>query len=152
MILSVFAKKRFGLYLMWVAAVLALVTLVLGATGHAMTTSTNFGAGQWVTILLGIACVVAAWWLRFDFWPLVPSAFFSVAFGFVLNAGVPVVVDKGEGPRHFTRFVLERNVAVLRKAPADAAEGRKPLDDRFVVISKSDSIFKMTKWSEKRKG
>lgn len=94
MILSVFAKKRFGLYLMWVAAVLALVTLVLGATGHAMTTSTNFGAGQWVTILLGIACVVAAWWLRFDFWPLVPSAFFSVAFGFVLNDGVPVVVDK----------------------------------------------------------
>jgi hypothetical protein len=88
--------KQKGLYyvLQLVASLLALVTLILGATQQAMTTNQNFSTGLMVALAVGIVLVVANLFVDLDFWPLLPSVSFFLGLGMIVNEGLPVVVDK----------------------------------------------------------
>lgn len=88
-------KKR-GLYYFFllVASVLALVTVILGATQKAMTTNYNFSLPLIVVMVVGIIVVVINLFLDLDFLPLLASVLYSVGFGMIIDQGLPVIVDK----------------------------------------------------------
>ena len=88
-------KKR-GLYLVLlaVAAVLAVVTAVLGATQNAMTLNTSFSPLLTVSLVAGAVLVAVHLFVDWDFLPLLASICFSAGFGMIINKGLAVVVDK----------------------------------------------------------
>ena len=88
-------KKR-GLYLVLlaVAAVLAVVTAILGATQNAMTLNTSFSPLLTASLLVGAALTAVHLFVDWDFLPLLASVCFSAGFGMIVNEGLAVVVDK----------------------------------------------------------
>lgn len=90
-----FVKKR-GLYswLLVVSAILALITVILGATQKAMTTNYNFSTPLIIVMVAGVVAAIVNLFLRLDFMPLLASILFSVGFGMIFDQGLPVVVDK----------------------------------------------------------
>lgn len=88
--------KNKGLWriLLLAGAVLALVTLVLGATQKAMTTNYNFSLPLIIVLIAGIAAAVASFFTDLDFMPLLASVLFSAGFGMIIDQGLPVIVDK----------------------------------------------------------
>ncbi len=87
-------KKGFYYILMIVAAVLILITAVMGATQKAMTKSVGFSLPLIISLIAGAVLVLADGFLKLDFLPLLASALFSIGFGMILNEGLPVIVDK----------------------------------------------------------
>ena len=90
-----FLKSR-GLYswLLVVSAILALITVILGATQKAMTTNYNFSTPLIIVMVAGVVAAIVNLFLRLDFMPLLASILFSVGFGMIFDQGLPVVVDK----------------------------------------------------------
>ena len=90
-----FLKSR-GLYswLLVVSAILALITVILGATQQAMTTNYNFSTPLIIVMAVGVVVAVVNLFLRLDFMPLLASILFSVGFGMIFDQGLPVVVDR----------------------------------------------------------
>ena len=90
-----FVKKR-GLYswLLVVSAILALITVILGATQQAMTTNYNFSTPLIIVMAVGVVVAIVNLFLRLDFMPLLASILFSVGFGMIFDQGLPVVVDR----------------------------------------------------------
>lgn len=88
-------KKR-GLYyyLLLAASVLALITVILGATQKAMTTNYNFSLPLIIVMVVGIIVVVVNLFIDFDFMPLLASVLYSISFGMIFDQGLPVIVDK----------------------------------------------------------
>ncbi len=88
-------KKR-GLYfiLLAAAAVLAVVTALMGAAQNAMTLNTSFSPLLTVSLLAGAALVAVHLFVDWDFLPLLASVCFSAGFGMIVNEGLAVVVDK----------------------------------------------------------
>ena len=88
--------KKKGLYswLIVVGAVLALITVVLGATQKAMTTNYNFSQPLIIVMIAAVVVGALNFFLDFDFLPLLASVLFSVSFGMIFDQGLPVVVDK----------------------------------------------------------
>jgi len=88
-------KKRGSyLVLLAVAAVLAVVTAVLGATQKAMTLNNNFSMPLTISLIAGAALVLIHLFADWDFLPLLASVCFSAGFGMIINEGLAVVVDK----------------------------------------------------------
>lgn len=87
-------NKGLYFYLLLLAAILSMITVVLGATQHAMTTNMNFSTRLIIALVAGIVLVIANLFVDFDFWPLLPAVCFFLSFGMILNEGLPVVVDK----------------------------------------------------------
>ncbi len=91
-------KKKGSYYiLLLIATVLALVTVILGATQKAMTTNYNFSLPLIIVMVVGIIVVVANLFVDFDFMPLLAAALYSVGFGMIIDQGIPVIVDKING-------------------------------------------------------
>ena len=90
-----FLKSR-GLYswLLVVSAILALITVILGATQQAMTTNYNFSTPLIIVMAVGVVGAIVNLFLRLDFMPLLASILFSVGFGMIFDQGLPVVVDR----------------------------------------------------------
>lgn len=90
-----FLKSR-GLYswLLVVSAILALITVILGATQQAMTTNYNFSTPLIIVMAVGVVVAIVNLFLRLDFMPLLASILFSVGFGMIFDQGLPVVVDR----------------------------------------------------------
>ena len=90
-----FLKKRgLSAYLELIAAVLALATVIMGATGKALLNNASF---DWVMILImgaGIVLAIVGFFFRFDFWVLLPAACFFVGFGLIVNGGAAVIMDR----------------------------------------------------------
>lgn len=87
-------RKGIGFYLELVAAVLAIVTLILGLNGQALLNNTNFGVEMIVVVVLGAVLAIASLFLDFNFWGLLPAVCYFVAFGLVINGGAAVIMDK----------------------------------------------------------
>ena len=87
-------QKGFYYILLAAAAVLILVTAIMGATQKAMTKSVGFSIPLIISLAAGVAVVVIDAFTSFDPLPLIASALFSVGFGLILYEGLPVVVDK----------------------------------------------------------
>ncbi len=87
-------KKALYIWLIAAGAVLALITVVLGATQKAMTTNYNFSQPLIIIMIAGIVLGVLNFFLSFDFMPLLTSVLFSLSFGMIFDQGLPVVVDK----------------------------------------------------------
>lgn len=87
-------KKGLYYFLLLIASVLALITVILGATQKAMTTNYNFSLPLIIVIVVGIVVVVLHLFLDFDFMPLIVSILYSVGFGMIIDQGLPVIVDK----------------------------------------------------------
>jgi hypothetical protein len=77
-----------------VAAVLAIITAILGMSHTAMLMSTSFTADIFVFLFIGAAVSVSTMFLKFDFIPVISSVFYSVAFAFVVVHGAQVIMDK----------------------------------------------------------
>lgn len=92
--MKLFKKKGLYCWLLVLAAVLALVTVVLGATQKAMTTNYNFSLPLTIVMAVGIVVVIVNLFVNFDFIPLLVSVLFSVGFGMIIDQGIPVIVDK----------------------------------------------------------
>ena len=88
--------KNKGLYyvLMAVAAILAVVTAIMGATQKAMTLNVNFSIPLIISLAAGAIFVLVNAFVDFDFLPLLSSVLFSAGFGMIINEGLPVIVDK----------------------------------------------------------
>ena len=73
-----FVKKR-GLYswLLVVSAILALITVILGATQKAMTTNYNFSTPLIIVMVAGVVAAIVNLFLRLDFMPLLASILFG---------------------------------------------------------------------------
>lgn len=87
-------KKGLYSYLLVLAAILALVTVILGATQKAMTTNYNFSLPLIIVMAVSVVAAAANLFVRFDFMPLLTSILFSVGFGMIIDQGLPVIVDK----------------------------------------------------------
>ena len=87
-------KKNLYAYLILLASVLILITTVLGATQHAMTTDYNFSILLIVVMSIGVAVGVLTLFIKFDFLPLICSILFSVGFGLIFHQGIAVIVDQ----------------------------------------------------------
>lgn len=87
-------NKGIGFYLEAVAAILAIVTLVLGVNGKALTNNANIGIDVIIVVAIGVACAIAGFFVDFDFWTLLPAVCFFVAFGMIISGGAAVIVDK----------------------------------------------------------
>lgn len=87
-------KKSLYVYLIAVGAVLALITVILGATQKAMTTNYNFSQPLILVMAAAVIVGVLNFFLNLDFLPLLASMLFSVGFGMIFDQGLPVVVDK----------------------------------------------------------
>jgi|GEM_PF-1403419 hypothetical protein len=88
-------KKRGSyLVLLAVAAVLAIVTAVLGMTQKAMTLNNNFSLPLTISLIAGTALALIHLVADWDFLPLLASVCFSAGFGMIINEGLAVVVDK----------------------------------------------------------
>ena len=88
-------KKRGSyLVLLAVAAVLAIVTAVLGMTQKAMTLNNNFSLPLTISLIAGTALALILLVADWDFLPLLASVCFSAGFGMIINEGLAVVVDK----------------------------------------------------------
>lgn len=87
-------KKGLYSYLLILAAILALVTVILGVTQKAMTTNYNFSTPLIIVMAAGVVVAAASLFVKFDFMPLLVSILFSVGFGMIIDQGLPVIVDK----------------------------------------------------------
>lgn len=87
-------KKGLHYILLLVASVLALITVILGATQKAMTTNYNFSLPLIIVMAVGIVVVVINLFLDLDFLPLLVSVLYSVGFGMIIDQSLPVIVDK----------------------------------------------------------
>lgn len=92
--LKLLKTKKVGFYLELVAAMFAVVTLILGLNGHALLNNENFGAEMIVVVVLGAVFAIAAFFVQFRFWGLLPAVCFFIAFGFVINGGAAVIMDR----------------------------------------------------------
>lgn len=92
--MNMLKKKGAYYYLLLLATVLALVTVILGATQKAMTTNHNFSLPLIIVMVAGIVVVALSTFVNFDFIPLLVSILYSVGFGMIFNQGLPVIVDK----------------------------------------------------------
>ncbi len=88
--------KKKGLYswLIVISTILALITVILGATQKAMTTNYNFSQPLIVVMTAAVVAGVLNFFLDIDFLPLLASVLFSCGFGMIFDQGLPVVVDK----------------------------------------------------------
>lgn len=86
-------NKGIGFYLELIAAVLAIVTAILGMTQNALTTNTNFTPVMDILLFVGALAAIAGFFVDFDFWPLIPAICFSVVFGLTVNGGANVIAD-----------------------------------------------------------
>ena len=86
--------KSADVLLLMIAAVLAVVTVILGATQKAMTLNTNFSVPLIASLAGGIVLTVIYVFSHVDFLCLLASVCFSAGFGMIINEGLAVVVDK----------------------------------------------------------
>lgn len=92
--MNLLKKRGLYYYLMLAAAVIALITVILGATQKAMTTNYNFSLPLIIVMVAGIVVVVLHLFIGLDFMPLLVSILFSAGFGMIIDQGLPVIVDK----------------------------------------------------------
>lgn len=90
-------KRGFAYILLIAAAVLALVTVIMGATQKAMTLNMNFSLPLILSLSAACAVVVLHFFIDFGFLTLLSSVLFSLGFGMIINEGLPVIVDKING-------------------------------------------------------
>ncbi len=86
--------KSADVLLLMISAVLAVVTVILGATQKAMTLNTNFSVPLIASLAGGIVLTVIYAFSHVDFLSLLASVCFSAGFGMIINEGLAVVVDK----------------------------------------------------------
>ena len=87
-------KKEVDCILMSAAAVLALVTVIMGATQKAMTLNVNFSLQLILSLSAAVTVAILRFFANFDFLPLAMSVLLSAGFGMIRNEGLPVIVDK----------------------------------------------------------
>ena len=87
-------KKEVDCILMSAAAVLALVTVIMGATQKAMTLNVNFSLQLILSLSAAVTVAILRFFANFDFLPLAMSVLLSAGFGMIINEGLPVIVDK----------------------------------------------------------
>ncbi len=87
-------KNSVDVVLLIIAAVLSVITIVLGATQKAVTLNTNFSLPLIASLAGGVVLTVIYVFSRVDFLSLFASVCFSAGFGMIINEGLAVVVDK----------------------------------------------------------
>lgn len=94
MLLSKLKTAGIGVWLGIGAGIIAFVCMIMGATGKALLDNTGFGADIIIFVIVGMLLSFAAFFFRFNFWQLIPTLFYSLAFGSVINGGAAVIMDK----------------------------------------------------------
>lgn len=92
--IGILKNKSIGCYLELLAAVLAIVTVIMGATGNALLNNASFDAFMIVIMSLGAVLAIAGFFVKFDFWLLLPAICFFIGFGMIVNGGAAVIMDK----------------------------------------------------------
>lgn len=86
--------KSVGFYLEVVAAVLLIVTLIMGSNGGPLLNNTNFGGDMIAVVVICAVLAVAPFFHKFRFWGLLPAVCSFVALGIVVNDGAAVIMDR----------------------------------------------------------
>lgn len=87
-------KPNISFYLQLLGAILAVVTLILGLDGGALSQNRNFGIEMIAVVALFFVTAIAPIVVRLKFWALVPAVCSFVAFGLAISGGAAVIVDK----------------------------------------------------------
>lgn len=83
-----------GIWLGIAAAVIELIAVIMAATGDALTSNTSLGADAVAVGVVGILLSLAALWVRFNFWQLMPVILYTVTFGLTVKSGINVRMDR----------------------------------------------------------
>lgn len=83
-----------GIWLGIAAAVIELIAVIMAATGDALTSNTSLGADAVAVGVVGILLSLAALWVRFNFWQLMPVILYTVTFGLTVKSGINVLMDR----------------------------------------------------------
>lgn len=83
-----------GIWLGIAAAVIELIAVIMAATGDALTGNTSLGADAVAVGVVGILLSLAALWVRFNFWQLMPVILYTVTFGLTVKSGINVLMDR----------------------------------------------------------
>lgn len=92
--MQIFHRKGVSYILMVLASILALITVIMGATQKAMTLNVNFSIPLILSLSAAVVTVAINCFVNWDFLPLVSSILLSLGFGMIVNEGLPVIVDK----------------------------------------------------------
>jgi len=84
---------KVSMILTGVAAVLSIVTAVLGSTQNALVQNTSFSLPLILSLAAAVVLIVVSFFVSFDVLPLLISAVLSLAFGLLVKGGAEVVND-----------------------------------------------------------